>query len=197
MTSVKADKSNRGRETGDLGTRLRSLRTNRKLTLDQVSKMSGVSKAMLSQIEQNQVNPTVMVMLKIADALHVGLSELVETARKPAILHVISGGDERYTFRKGPGCTIRTLSPLGLEKDIEIYRIVIAKNSELRSDPHFRGAEELLYVAEGKVIVTSGGQTVTVARGDSAHYRADVPHALKNAGPGRAELFIVVRYRTE
>ncbi len=61
-----------------MGRKLRTLRTAEKLTLDQLAKMAGVSKAMLSQIEQDKVNPTVAVMLKVGDALKVPISDLLE-----------------------------------------------------------------------------------------------------------------------
>ncbi len=157
-----------------LGERLRKLRAARGLTLQQLSGLAGVSKAMLSQIEQEKVNPTVAV-----------------------ILRVIPAADVHYTFRSDPLCSIRTLSPLTLEKDIEFYRLTLASGGELASEPHFPGAEEFLHLTRGRLAVTSGRQTVQLACGDSIHYRGDVPHALRNTGRGQAEAYLIVRYRGE
>jgi transcriptional regulator with XRE-family HTH domain len=179
----------------NLGRRLRVLRTRNKLTLDRLSRLAGVSKAMLSQIEQNQVNPTVVVMLKIADALQANLSELVEAEEPGNIFRIISREDGHYTFRKDRRVTIRTLSPLTLEKNIEFYRITLEKGGELKSEAHYPGVEEILYVASGRLTVTSGHQTVEIGQGDSIHYRADVHHALSNRGPGPVELYVIARYK--
>lgn len=180
-----------------LGSQLRSQRAARSLTLDELSQLAGVSKAMLSQIEQNKVNPTVAIMLKIADALNVGIGELIDVSAQRNILRVIPADDKHYTFRGDNLCTIRTLSPLSLEKSIEFYRVILEVGGELRSEPHFTGTEEFLYLAKGRLSVTSGQETIKTAKGDSIHYRADVPHCLQNIGKSRVEAYLIVRYRYE
>ena len=178
-----------------LGQQLRTQRRARNLTLEQLSNLAGVSKAMLSQIEQNKINPTVAIILKIADALNIGISELIDESQRRNILRIIHEGDGHYTFRKDASCEIRTLSPLSLEKSIEFYRIKLEAGGELRSEAHFSGTEEFLYMARGKILVTSGTESMPVSKGDSIHYRADVAHCLQNQGKGLAEAFLIVRYR--
>ena len=176
---------------------LRALRAGRGLTLDQLSRMAGVSKAMLSQIEQQKVNPTVAVVLKIADAFRVGVGELIAAPAGRNISRVISAGDRHYVFRADASCTIRTLSPLSLEKAIEFYRITLERGGALHSEPHFPGTEEFLHLAKGRLAVTSGQETARIAKSDSIHYRADVPHVLRNVGSGQAVAYLIVRYRSD
>jgi len=178
-----------------LGQQLRALRRARSLTLEQLSNLAGVSKAMLSQIEQNKINPTVAIILKISDALNIGISELIDESHRKNILRIIHEGEGHYTFRKDASCEIRTLSPLSLEKSIEFYRLKLEAGGELRSEAHFSGTEEFLYMARGKITVTSGKESMPVSKGDSIHYRADVAHSLHNKGKGLAEGFLIVRYR--
>jgi len=182
------------RRTEKLARKLRAIRKARGLTQEQLSNLSGVSKAMLSQIEQNKINPTVAIMLKICDALNVGIAELLDEAPRQNILHVIHESEEHYTFRKDQACEIRTLSPLSLEKNIEHYRIRLAGGGRLNSEPHFAGTEEFLYLARGRLTVTSDKDRVELHKGDSAHYRADVPHSLINESKGVVEAFLIVRY---
>ena len=179
------------------GRRLRTLRAAKKLTLDQLSKMAGVSKAMLSQIEQDKVNPTVAVMLKISNAMKISISDLLEAPKTYNVIKIIAGSEKNYTFRSDKSCNIRTLSPLELEKAIEFYRLTLEPTGELLSAPHFPGTEEILYLAKGRLLVTSGEQQVKINKGDSIHYRADLPHSLRNTGRGRVEAFMIVRYREE
>jgi transcriptional regulator with XRE-family HTH domain len=184
-----------GSRPGSLGTRLRGLRTERDLTLEQLSAMAGVSKAMLSQIEQDKVNPTVAVMLKIATALDLGISDLVDTPHRSNIIRIIPASDDSYTFLATDDCTIRTLSPLNMEKNIEFYRLTLEHGAELTSEPHFPGTEEFVYVHKGRVRVTIGEQQADLTRGDSVHYRGDVGHRIINVGRGRAEAYMIVHYR--
>ena len=179
------------------GRNLKSLRTAQKLTLDQLSGLPGFSKAMLSQIEQDKVNPTVAVMLRIATALQVTIGDLLDIPEPHCIIKVIREDDDSYTFRSDKTCYFRTLSPLSLEKNIEFYHLKLEPGGELTSEPHFPGTEEILYLSRGCLRLTSGDQEAHLHKGDSIHYRADVPHALKNTGRGTCELFIVVRYRED
>jgi len=180
-----------------LGPSVRSVRKKRKLTLDQLSKLAGVSKAMLSQIEQDKVNPTVAVMIRIAAALQVPVADLLGEQRPHNVIRVIPHDDEQYNFRSDPSCSIRTLSPLELEKSIEFYRFSMAGGGEMASEPHFPGTEEIVHLAKGRLEVSSGGEVVEVSRGDSVHYRADVPHTLRNVGKGMCEGYMIVRYRQD
>lgn len=194
MGKAKGDKKP---ESLNIGESLRRLRKQAGLSLGQLSKLSGVSKAMLSQIEQNRANPTVAVMCKIARAMNVDIVDLIGfTAKKPRF-QVIRREDEKYTFLRDPKCTLRTLSPLSLEKDIEFYEVILQPGGVLNSEPHFKNTEELLTVARGKVKVSSADQSIVLMAGDSAYYSADVEHSVKNIGTSVACVYIVVKYKTD
>ena len=195
MGKVNENPKKRAARLKPLGGRLRALRTARRLTLEQLSSMAGVSKAMLSQIEQDKVNPTVAVMLKIAGALELSISDLVDAPNRSNIIRIIPSSDKRYTFLAEPDCTIRTLSPMNMEKNIEFYRVTLEQGAELASESHFPGTEEFLYVNRGRVRVATGEQEGEIGRGDSIHYRADVPHRIANIGRGRTEAYMIVHYR--
>ena len=179
------------------GGRLRTVRTARRLTLEQLSRMAGVSKAMLSQIEQDKVNPTVAVMLKIAEALELNIGDLVDSPTRSNIVRIVPASDERYTFRADPDCTIRTLSPMNMEKNVEFYRVTLEHGAELAAESHYPGTEEILFIAKGRVTVRSGEERAEIGKGDSVHYRADVPHIVANTGRGKVEAYLIVHYRRD
>jgi len=181
----------------EIGGRVRRHRKAAGLSLEALARLSGVSKAMLSQIEQDKANPTVAVMHKIASAMNLQLVELVEAGAPRLNLEVVRAEDERYLFLSNDRCTVRTLSPLSLEKDIEFYEVRLAGHGELSSEAHFNSTQELVTVARGKVELRSGQKTVVLRKGDSAWYSADVPHALINPGASRAQVYLVVKYRSQ
>lgn len=174
--------------------RVAELRKQRKWTLDQLSTASGVSRSMLSQIERGRANPTLAVTHRIAQALEITLAELVQTADAAASIDVIRGDDTSYHFRSERDCRIRTLSPLHLEKDVEFYELWLRQGGALRSAPHFEGTREFLTIQKGRVRVASGRETHELRKGDSAHYPADVEHAIENIGQGEVLAFLVVTY---
>jgi transcriptional regulator with XRE-family HTH domain len=178
--------------------RVRELRKRRGWTLEQLSAASGVSRSMLSEIERGNANPTLAVAFRIAGAFSMSLGELVdEPTGARSRIDVIRADDRAYHYRADKNVRIRTLSPLRLEKSVEYYEVTLRPGASLASSPHFEGARELLTVERGAVKVTSGDDTATLARGDSAHYPADVPHAIKNTSDEEAVLFLVVTYARE
>jgi transcriptional regulator with XRE-family HTH domain len=179
-----------------LGQTIRNERMRQGITLDDVARLSGVSKGMLSQIEQSKTNPTVAVLLRIAAGLRVDATRLLPTsASTPRVWRTIRGSDERTLFPANPGCSIRTLSPLDLEKQIEFYELTFKAGGELVSEPHFRGTEEILTVASGVLRVKSGESEVELKKGDSVHYAADLAHSIVNVGKGGASGYLLVWYK--
>jgi transcriptional regulator with XRE-family HTH domain len=179
-----------------LGDRVRQLRADRGWSLQVLATASGVSRSMLSQIERDQANPTLAVTLRIAQAFGMTLGDLVQVPDATSAITVIRANDRAYHYRSDKHCRIRTLSPLNLEKDVEFYEVQLQPGGALRSAPHYQGTREFLTVETGQVRVESDGDTELIGKGDSVSYRADVPHAIINAGPKEAVLFLVDIYKT-
>lgn len=178
-----------------LGSRVKQLRAARGWSLEALARGSGVSRSMLSEIEREQANPTLAVTLRIARAFGLSLGELLESPGAASAITVIRAEDRAYLYRSDPDVQIRTLSPLHLEKDVELYQLQFQAGGALRSAPHFEGTREFLAVQKGQVRVESAGDTENLGAGDSATYRADVPHAIVNTGRSEAVAFLVVIYR--
>lgn len=174
--------------------KVRALRKTRGWTLEQLASLSGVSRSMLSQIERGSANPTLGVAWRIANAFSMSLASLVETASTAPKIDVVRGDDDTHLFRSDENCEIRTLSPLHLEKEVEFYQVIIKPGKALKSAPHFEGTREFLTIEKGAVKVTSGDDVVELKAGDSAHYPADVEHAIENIGDEPALAFLVEIY---
>lgn len=180
--------------TKHLGDRVRQFRAARNWSLEVLAGASGVSRSMLSQIEREQTNPTLAVTLRIAQAFGMSVGELLEMPGASSNVTVIRVDDRAYHYRSDKLCRIRTLSPLNLEKDVEFYELSLQPGGELRSAPHYQGTREFLTVQKGQVRVVSGDDDELLHPGDSATYRADVPHAIINVGKSEAVMFLVDIY---
>jgi transcriptional regulator with XRE-family HTH domain len=180
---------------GQLGHRVKLLRQARGWSLETLAGASGVSRSMLSQIERDQVNPTLAVAFRIARAFSLTLGELVETPGATSSVSVIRANDHAYHYKSDKDCRIRTLSPLPLEKDVEFYEVQLQPGGALRSAAHFEGTREFLTVQKGRVRIESANDVEVLGQGDSASYRADVPHAIINQGRTEALVFLVDIYR--
>lgn len=178
-----------------LGRRVKKLRTEKGWSLEGLANASGVSRSMLSQIEREKANPTLAVTLRIAQAFGMALGDLLEMPGATSAIAVIRGDDHAYHYKSDKLCRVRTLSPLNLEKDVEFYEVQLQPGGALRSSPHFEGTREFVTVAKGQVRLESAEDKEDLSAGDSASYRADVPHAIVNTGKGDATVFLVDIYR--
>ncbi len=178
-----------------LGGRVKHLRSVRGWSLEALAAASGVSRSMLSQIEREQTNPTLAVTLRIAQAFGLTLGELLDLPGATAGVMVIRAEDRTFHYRSDKDCQIRTLSPLNLEKDVEFYEVRLQRGGALRSSPHFEGTREFLTLQKGRLRIESANDAEELKPGDSASYRADVPHALLNIGNTEAVIYLIVIYR--
>jgi transcriptional regulator with XRE-family HTH domain len=178
-----------------LGARLKQLRAKEGWSLEDLAAASGVSRSMLSQIEREQANPTLAVTLRIARAFDMTLGDLIELPGASPGITLIRAEDKAHHYRSDKFVRIRTLSPLHLEKDVEFYEVQLQPGGALRSSPHFEGTREFLTVQKGQVRIESGQESETLHPGDSASYRADVPHAIVNEGKAESVVFLVDIYR--
>jgi transcriptional regulator with XRE-family HTH domain len=175
--------------------RVKELRKSRGWSLDTLSKACGVSRSMLSQIERGETNPTLAVTFRIAQAFGMPMGEFVALPNVSSSVNIIRAQDHAFHYRSDKDCRIRTLSPLHLEKDVEFYEVQLQPGGALRSAAHYEGTREFLTVQKGRIQLESGADSDRLNVGDSASYRADLPHAIINAGRTEAVIFLVDIYR--
>lgn len=176
-----------------VGKNILNQRKQQGISLDELAKRSGVSKSMLSQIEQEKANPTVITVWKIALALGLAVQELMESGSSN-IIEVIRSDDAPIIYSDDKLCKIRINSPVHMTDNLELYQMTFKPGGKNISMPHFPKAEEFLTVIEGKFRVTSGDYSTTLQKGDTGRYRADVEHTIENISEAEAEAYLVVFY---
>jgi len=178
-----------------IGKNIQKFRASRNLTLNVLSERSGVSKAMLSQIESDKVNPTVATVWKIARGLGVDLQDLLSVGAIPKRKFMVNRSDNSVSLEsEDHGVTIKVLSPLDMVDDLEIYILSFDPKSSLPSEPHYPGTEEYLTVVKGSVKVTAGGNTTDLHKGDFLAYHSDIEHIIANVSSSAAIVHMVVRF---
>ncbi|MEM9523933.1 MAG: helix-turn-helix domain-containing protein [Pseudomonadota bacterium] len=176
-----------------LSTRLKEARKAQGLSLESLSKLSGVSVSMISQIERGETNPTVVIIWNLTKALQIDFAGLVEDDPRDQgpIKKVIRAGETPIISARGTGCRIRILSAPEMIGDTEIYDLEFEKDGILDSQPHRNGCIENLTVFSGELMVTSDGASETVKSGDTIRYAGDKPHSIE-AGKKRARAVLIV-----
>ncbi len=183
-------------ELTELGVNVKRERLARRWSQDELAAASGVSKAMLSQVESGKVNPTIGTLWKIAAALGVDFNLLLQG--KPRALRCFEVGrsaDLPVLSECGaPGVEIKVLSGIALAEKLEFYHLTFAGGTQLRSDPHYPGSEELVTVIAGRVQVTAGERETELNPGDVVRFACDVPHCIANPDARPALLHMIVRF---
>ncbi|AUT72932.1 MULTISPECIES: helix-turn-helix domain-containing protein [Paraburkholderia] len=175
-----------------VGEQIQRLRSERKMTLDDLSRAAGVSKSMLSEIERDKANPTIAVAWRLTNALGVSLDSLFAPQKAPEPVAVsgpheiptLSGHDARYQ--------LRVWGPIELAGKFEWYELTLQAGGALVSSAHEPGTREHLTVLHGSIDIEAAGTTKRLKTADTARYVADEPHAIRNAGKGEAKALLVV-----
>ena len=171
---------------------LKRLREERKLSLDKVAEMTGVSKSMLGQIERGESNPTITTIWKIANGLKVSFSALITTTQSATAL--IGKNDIQPLVEDNGKYRAYPFFPYEDGRSFEMFTIEIEKGGYLSADAHGNGTEEFVTVFEGELTIYVNNEEYTVISGDSIRFRADRPHAYHNSGNAMTRMSMVIHY---
>ncbi len=162
-----------------IGDRVRQERTARSWTLDQLAEASEVSRRMLINIEQGAANPSIGILLKVSDALGVGLAALVEQPRQ-APFTVTRNGTGPVLWSGDAGGQAVLVASTAPPQVVELWEWTLAPGDRYAHDGHTAGTRELLHVLQGEVVVEVAEQTASLQNGDAVAFPSDVPHAYGN-----------------
>jgi transcriptional regulator with XRE-family HTH domain len=174
---------------------VRSHRTRLAWTLEDLATRSGVSKGMLSQVEQARTNPSVATICRLATALGVSIASLVEAPEVPNARVVRA--EEAVTLWTGghKGSAARLLVGSGTSQQVELWDVRMVPGDGYGSEGHPSGTRELLLVIEGELTLELDSVPHRVGAGDAIAFVADRPHAYRNRGdvPLRYSLSVIHR----
>jgi transcriptional regulator with XRE-family HTH domain len=158
-----------------IGGRVREARTGRGWTLDELADRSGVSRRMLITIEHGEGNPSIATLLRISDALGVGLPVLVDVER-PRAMSVTAAGQAPVLWCGPHGGQALLVAGTEPPDVVELWDWTLQPGEAHTSEAHSTGTRELLLVLEGCVDLRVGERTQRLEPGDSAAFAGDVPH---------------------
>jgi transcriptional regulator with XRE-family HTH domain len=176
-----------------VGGNLRRLRSQRGLSLERLSQVSGVSRAMLGQVELGQSAPTINVLWKISSALGVPFSALI-SSRSQGGVHVLRADQAKLLTSHDGSFTSRALFPFDEPRRVEFYELRLAAGGVERADAHNPGTTENLVVAKGAVEIEVQGRKEPLSAGDAMVFEADVPHVYRSRSDGESVLYLVMTY---
>lgn len=168
------------------------------LSLQDLSNLSGVSKGMISQIENGQVNPTLAIMWKLAAGLGMRLQDLFEgdspaPTNEPLVFLTEENCPTLASTKNG--YRIQILSSVDMVERVELYLVHLDPTGVMESQAHAAGTVEILTVIKGEVEVSTGtnpGKAVKAL--ESVRYAADVPHTIRARGKKETLAYLAVKF---
>lgn len=157
-----------------VGRRVRDTRTARGLTLDQLADSSGVSRRMIINVEAGTSNASITTLLRLANALHVPLADLVSAGSGAASCRVTSPADREPLWRGPHGGTADLVASADA---LELWDWTLQPDETYESEPHRPGTRELLHVRSGRLALVIAGEVHELRAGDGAGFAADVSHS--------------------
>lgn len=162
-----------------LGNTIRELRQQHQLTIAEVAEQAGLSRGMLSKIENAQTSTSLETLAKLASALGVSLSTLFRNYNMPeGGAQLVKHGEGMEVVRRGTkrGHTYHLLAyDQGPTKLFEPFLITMDDASEVFPTFEHPGVE-FIYMLEGKLEYRHGQSTYLLEPGDSLTFQGDIPH---------------------
>lgn len=170
-----------------LAANLKNRRQALNLSLETLSHRSGVSRAMISDIERELKNPSIAIVSQLAEGLGCSISELLGEADtlRQRVLQVLKRDEQQLMVDPHSGLERRLLSGVLLGRGIEVVEYIIPAGQTTGQFPaHQRGTVEHITVVEGKLACYLGEDTeaVELDTGDTIYFPADMGHRFQNPG---------------
>lgn len=173
---------------------LKTTRKNMGLSLDKTAEKTGVSKAMLGQIERAESSPTVSILWKIATGLGISLSTFIEPVPQADTQTIIRTADKMRLHPGNDGLMIAPLFPFEQAFGFEFLELTFLAGYERISSPHKTGVIEIISIIEGELDILCDGHWHSLKSGQSIRFAGDHEHGYRNPTQKKSVVHTVIHY---
>ena len=183
-----------------LGDNVRRFRLEKGLSLQALAERSGISKSMLSEIENNKKTPSIDIAVRLSRELSINLSDLAGEEAKPRSQFVIQVKENERQVLTDPATGAKALfiSPSFNNRGVDFILGVVPPNSSwgflAPASPDY---VKYLYVVQGTLVVRLDGNTYKLAAGDSLCYCTDSEQHISSEGSEECRYYIVVHHHKQ
>ena len=167
-----------------IGERVRALRTEQSLTVQQLADRAGISRRLLTQVELGQANPSLVGVTRIARALGTEFTDLLEGAGATDPVTVHEPDHHVLVWSSAAGSTAHLLESTTRGRSADLWRWRLAPGDRYTGHADPARSQELFHVLAGTLTLVAGtdDRAVTVPAGGSARLDSDRPYAYRNDG---------------
>lgn len=169
---------------------IKRLREENKLSMEELSRLSGVSKSMLAQIERGEGNPTLSTLWKLSNGMKVPFDALTV---RPKTSYEIVKTSEVQPFLEDEGKVKNySIFPDNENRRFAVYYLELEPGSYWQSEPHLRRTTEFITVFCGTLEINVDEKVFIVTKGESIRFRGDRIHSYRNKGGEKAILHMIL-----
>jgi transcriptional regulator with XRE-family HTH domain len=174
---------------------LKKLRSEKGLSLEKLSQLSGVSKTMLNQIELCKSTPSINILWKIAKSLEVPFSLIINSDEKENSILLKQKDTKILTSRDGKFSS-RALFPFDSNNRLhEFYELRLSPRGTEKASGHSPGTIENIVVNIGSLELKVGKSIYNLEAGDAILFEADIDHVYHNPGAITSVMYLVMTYQ--
>lgn len=169
---------------------VKMLREKNKLSMDELSRLSGVSKSMLAQIERGDGNPTISTLWKLSNGMQVPFDAL--TVRPKAPYEIVKLSEMQPILEDEGKVKNYSIFPDNENRKFAVYYLELAPGGYWKSEPHLRGTTEFITVFCGKLEIKFDDKSFTVTKDESIRFKGDIVHSYQNVGSEMISLHMIL-----
>ena len=178
-----------------LAQRLKAVRRERGWSLDRTAAETGVSKAMLGQIERGESSPTIATLWKIAGGFNASLSSFLEPRPDESDNTLFRSSADLRHQPAVDEMLVAPLFPYDPRFDFEVFELTLLPGYERLSASHEKGVTEHVIVLSGTMEVLIDTQWTTLSQGEAVRFNAHQSHGYRNNGDEPAVFHNLIHYR--
>ena len=173
----------RPEKTQSLGDRIRLMREQQHLDIEQLADKTGYSQDYLMKIEEGKLSPPVGALINISRALAIDSKTLLSEEKKKR---------RQSYIKRTKAYAYRSLTPDAEDKHLWAYLVALEPKKQHEMVAYKHEGEEFMYVVEGRVQVTIGEEAHELKKGQTIHFNSGVSHNLRNLSSKDSKLIVVV-----
>lgn len=179
-------------ENTTIGNAIRAVRNDMGISLDTAAHLTGVSKAMLGQIERGESTPTVSTMWKISTGLKITLSRFFNGSG--SVSSMVSLSDIETAYSEEGAMRVKNVFPFDPLTGFDFLYIEMDKGCVHFSEAHANVSNEYILVIEGTLDMTVAGECYVLNEGCAFSFDGTVDHSYANAGDKKLIFHNIVKY---
>lgn len=174
------------KELEPIGKKIRKVRLEKKLTLDNVANETGLSVDYLKQVESGKTRPAVGALLQISKALGIdsGFFFREQESQMERRIQAFTKRTDNYAYT--------TLTPGAENKHLKAFRVEIPAMQAHEGVGYQHEGEEFVYILQGRMEITVGDHVNVLETGESLHFNSGIRHRMRNPDDADAVMLVVV-----